>query len=45
MGCSAEDLLKRHERLLCERAVCEAHWREVAERVLPRSDFFAVLGK
>jgi hypothetical protein len=41
MGCSAEDLLKRHERLLSERAVWEAHWREVAERVLPRSDFFA----
>jgi hypothetical protein len=45
MGCSAEDLLKRHERLLSERAVWEAHWREVAERVLPRSDFFAVPGK
>ena len=41
MGCSAEDLLKRHDRLLSERAVWEAHWREVAERVLPRSDFFA----
>jgi hypothetical protein len=27
MGCSAEDLLKRHERLLSERAVWEAHCR------------------
>jgi hypothetical protein len=37
---SADDLLRRHSRLLSERSIWESHWREVAQHVLPRSDFF-----
>ena len=37
---SADDLLRRHARLISERSIWESHWREVAQHVLPRSDFF-----
>ncbi len=37
---SADELLSRHARLLSERVVWESHWAEVAQHVLPRSDFF-----
>ena len=37
---SADELLRRHARLLSERVVWESHWDEVAQHVLPRSDFF-----
>ena len=37
---SADELLRRHARLLSERVVWESHWTEVAQHVLPRSDFF-----
>jgi hypothetical protein len=37
---SADELLRRHARLLSERVVWESHWAEVAQHVLPRSDFF-----
>jgi hypothetical protein len=37
----AADLAKRHQALKSNRAQWETHWREVAERVLPRqNDFF-----
>ena len=37
---SADELLRRHARLLSERVLWESHWAEVAQHVLPRSDFF-----
>ncbi len=37
---SADELLRRHARLLSERVVWESLWAEVAQHVLPRSDFF-----
>ena len=37
---SADELLRRHARLLSERVVWESYWAEVAQHVLPRSDFF-----
>jgi hypothetical protein len=37
---SADELLRCHTLLLSERVVWESHWAEVAQRVLPRSDFF-----
>lgn len=37
----ATDLAKRHGQLKSDRSQWESHWREVAERVLPRqNDFF-----
>ena len=36
----ANELLRRHARLFSERVVRESHWAEVAQHVLPRSDFF-----
>ncbi len=40
MPFTADELLRRHSRLLTERNLWESHWREVAQLVLPRSDFF-----
>jgi hypothetical protein len=37
---SGDELLSRHARFLSERVVWESHWAEVAQHVLPRSDFF-----
>lgn len=38
---TASDLAKRHGALKSARSTWESHWREVAERVLPRqNDFF-----
>lgn len=41
MGNLAQDIVKRFERLEGERGTWDAHWREIADRVLPRySDTF-----
>ncbi len=37
---SADELLRRHARLLSERVLWESHWAEVAQHVLPRADCF-----
>ncbi len=34
------EIVRRYERMAGERGQWEAHWREIAQRVLPRSDFF-----
>lgn len=36
----AEDLIRRHEALTATRVTWENHWREIAERILPRQDSF-----
>lgn len=36
----AQDHLKRFEQFSSERSGFEQHWREIAERILPRADYF-----
>lgn len=36
----ADELIRRHQELAATRATWENHWREIAERVLPRQDSF-----
>jgi len=38
----ADDILRRLERMQSDRAVFDEHWREIAERILPRADWFRV---
>jgi hypothetical protein len=38
----ADDILRRQEKMATDRAVFDAHWREIAERILPRQDHFRV---
>lgn len=41
----AIEICLRHEQMLNSRAIWEAHWKEVAEVVLPRSDWFRNAGR
>ncbi len=36
----ADALIRRHQELAATRATWENHWREIAERILPRQDSF-----
>ncbi len=36
----ADALIRRHQELASSRATWENHWREIAERILPRQDSF-----
>lgn len=36
----ADAIIRRQEELAAARGIWESHWREIAERVLPRQDFF-----
>ena len=36
----ADDIIRRQEQLATNRGIFEQHWREIAERILPRSDWF-----
>lgn len=36
----ADDILQRHSRMESDRTTFESHWREIAERVLPRGNVF-----
>ena len=38
----ADDIIRRQEKMATDRAVFDQHWREIAERILPRSDHFRV---
>lgn len=42
MDSRADDIIRRQERMQTDRAIFEQHWREIAERVLPRKDHFRV---
>lgn len=35
-----DDIIRRQEKMSTDRAVFDQHWREIAERILPRSDLF-----
>lgn len=36
----ADEIIRRQEQLATARGIFEQHWREIAERILPRSDYF-----
>ena len=36
----ADEIIRRQEQLFADRAVFEQHWREIAERILPRANHF-----
>lgn len=38
----ADEVIRRQEKMATDRAVFDAHWREIAQRVLPRSDLFRI---
>jgi hypothetical protein len=37
-----DDIIRRQEKMATDRAIFDSHWREIAERILPRSDHFKV---
>ena len=37
-----DDIIRRQEKMAGDRAIFDSHWREIAERVLPRADHFKV---
>jgi len=45
MDARADQLIREHEQMVSDRGVWESHWREVAERVLPRQNWFAATEK
>lgn len=42
MDSRADDIIRRQEKMATDRAIFEQHWREIAERILPRKDQFRV---
>jgi len=38
----ADEIIRRQENMATDRAVFDSHWREIAERILPRADYFRV---
>lgn len=38
----ADDIIRRLDGMQSQRAVFDSHWREIAQRVLPRADHFRV---
>lgn len=38
----ADEIIRRLEGMQTQRAVFDSHWREIAERILPRADHFRV---
>jgi hypothetical protein len=39
------DIIREHEQMVSERGIWEQHWREIAERVLPRNNWFQATDK
>lgn len=42
MDSRADEIIRRQENMATDRAIFEQHWREIAERILPRKDQFRV---
>ena len=40
MDSRADEIIRRQEKMATDRAVFDSHWREIAERILPRQDYF-----
>lgn len=36
----ADEIIRRQEKMFGDRTIFEQHWREIAERILPRGDLF-----
>jgi hypothetical protein len=45
MDSRAEEAIREQEQMSGDRGVWEEHWREIAERVLPREDWFQASNK
>ena len=45
MDSRAEEAIREQEQMAGDRGVWEEHWREIAERVLPREDWFQASNK
>jgi hypothetical protein len=41
----AQDIIREHEQMVSTRGIWEQHWREIAERVLPRNNWFQATDK
>ena len=39
------EIIREHEQMVSDRGVWEEHWKEIAERVLPRQDWFQATAK
>lgn len=37
-----DEIIRRQEKMATDRAIFDSHWREIAERILPRADHFRV---
>jgi Bacteriophage head to tail connecting protein len=42
MDSRVDDIIRRQEKMSTDRAIFDSHWREIAERILPRADHFRV---
>ena len=42
MDSRAEEIIRRQAKIAGDRAIFDSHWREIAERILPRGDHFKV---
>ena len=45
MDSRVDEIIREHEQMVAERGVWEEHWRDMAERVLPRQDWFQATNK
>ena len=43
MDSRALDILQRQERMADQRGIWDQHWREIAERILPRANYFRIV--
>lgn len=42
MDSRADEIIRRQMKIAGDRAIFDSHWREIAERILPRGDHFKV---
>jgi len=45
MDSRVDEIIREHEQMVSDRGVWEEHWKEIAERVLPRQDWFQATAK
>jgi hypothetical protein len=45
MDSRVDEIIRDYDQMVSERGVWEEHWREIAERVLPRQNWFAASDK
>jgi hypothetical protein len=45
MDSRVDEVIREHEQMASDRGVWEEHWREIAERVLPRENWFQASDK